>query len=1049
VSTRRISSSAALPVVIVLAAAIPWIGAAAPVFAAESDVSAVSNVTHVNPLIGTTGASGTEYGGMIPSTAPPFAMTRWSPMTRSNYVSRLPYHHNDTKITGFIGTHQPAIWMGDSGYVVGMPGVGTVKTAEADRGMAFTHANETAAVDKYTVNLTPAAGQTLKAELTGTSRVGQMRLTYPANVATNFVVQATRSGVTGNVKIDTVNKEITGYNPDRQDKNLGPTKAPNFKGYFVARFDTAFDSYGTAVGATQYAGTSDRTDQNVAGFVKFPTGTVTVNVRIGTSFISVAQARANLDAEIPNGQTFDTTAAATKAAWAEKLDRVDIEGATADQLTTFYTSMFHALQYPSEMSEGGRYYSAHDDTVHTGVSYTGYSLWDTFRAQNSFLTLFAPERVDDMTTSMLQDYQQSGWLPMWKNIAETNIMVGSNADSIIAENIAKGFDGFDLDLAYAAVRKNAMTPPDQDTTLWWGDRQQGTPIEARAGLTRYKEKGWVAADQTAESASRTLDYAYEDWAVAQVAKAVGNTTDEQFFLNRSKNYKNLFNTSTGLMQARKYDGSWTTGGWTEGNEWVYTNDVMHDMPGLIALKGGSAAYATWLDSYFAGGRNNHTNEPSHHIPYLYDYAGQPWKTQEKVREIAAANYKATPDGLSGNDDCGQMSAWYLFSAMGFYPVNPASGEYAVGSPMFDKVTLDLPGTTTPLVISSQGAATKKYVQGLSKNGTDITKPFLKHSDLTSGGNLTFTMNAAPQAWGATTPPPSSNLATGKAVTMVNGTEATNWGKPVANAVDGNVATMAQSTTSAPWSLRVDLGANTVAGRMEVNPEWKNYASSYDLKVSQDGTNWTTVASEADAGGTTGCAAHGVTKCGQLRSYQFPAVTARYVLLSVNSWVNATTGQPAASGYGWSLAEFGVFAPDSTNLALNRPATSTAACGATEGPEKAFNGSVSGGRSDKFCSPASPSWLRVDLGSAKAIKSFVVKHAGAGGEESSFNTKAFTIQTSNDGTTWTTRVTVTANTANVTTHPVTSVSARYFRLNVTTPTQTTNTATRIYELEVNG
>ncbi|MFI1092602.1 GH92 family glycosyl hydrolase [Streptomyces sp. NPDC020917] len=867
-----------------------------------------SNVDNVDPFIGTTGSSSTEYGGMIPSTAPPFGMTRWSPMTRVNYVSRLPYHLNDPKITGFIGTHQPAIWMGDSGYVVGMPGVGAVKTAEADRGLPYSHSDETASPEKYTVNMHPSPGQTLRAELTATSRVGMLRLTYPQGEASNFVMQATRAGITGNVHVDPATREITGYNPDRQDSNLGPFKATGFKGYFVARFDTAFASYGTASGATQYEGQDDRTDQNAAAYVRFPAGTVTVGVRIATSFISVAQARANLDAEIPDHQKFDTTVARTKAAWADKLDRVDISGASPGQRATFYTAMYHALQYPSEMSEHGRYYSAYDDKVHKGVSYTGYSLWDTFRAENAFLTLFAPERINGMVTSMLQDYQQGGWLPMWKNITETNIMEGTSADSVIAEDIAKGFHGFDLNLAYQAVYKDAMTPPDQDTTLWYGDRQQGTPVEARAGLTWYKQNGWVAADHTAEAGTRTLDFAYEDYAVAQVAKAAGKDSDAAYFLDRSKNYRNEYNAGTGFMQARNLDGSWAGGGWTEGDQWVYTNDVMHDVPGLIALKGGDEKFTSWLDSYFAGGHNNHTNEPSHHIPYLYDYSGRPWRTQELVHQIANANYKDAPDGLSGNEDCGQMSAWYLFSAMGFYPVNPASGQYAVGSPFFDKVTLKLPGGHRPLVISSPGAGANPYVQNLALNGKQITEPFLSQTDLTRGGHLDFTMNAAPQAWAATTTPPAPDpdLAHFKPVTMLNGTPATGWGKPTENAVDGNPSTLAQSTTGDPWSLQVDLGGATTVGRVSVAPDWENYPVGYDIKVSTDGSSWTTVASEADAGGTDGCAAHGVTKCGQSHTYAFTPVKARYVQLSVSNWASAKTGAPA-TGYGWALAEFGVYA----------------------------------------------------------------------------------------------------------------------------------------------
>ncbi|MDA3627162.1 GH92 family glycosyl hydrolase [Saccharopolyspora sp. WRP15-2] len=712
-----------------------------------------SNVDLVNPFIGTSGRSDTEYGGMIPSTAPPFAMTRWSPMTRQNYVSRTPYHYDDTKISGFIGTHQPAIWMGDSGYVVGMPGVGPVKTSPDDRALPFSHADEHAAPDRYSVRMQAGSGRTLKTEMTGTSRVGLLRTTYPEGVDTNFVLQATRSGVTGNVHVDPATREITGYNPDRQDSNLGPFKASNFKGYFVARFDTGFDSYGTATGGTLHEGQGDRTDGDLSAYVRFPSGTRTVQVRIATSFISLQQARANLAAEAPDDRSFEQIAETTRAQWNEKLNRVRLQGATADQQAIFYTSMYHALQYPSENSEQGRYYSAYDDEVHSGVSYTGYSLWDTFRAENAFLTLFAPERIDDMVTSMLHDYQEGGWLPMWKNITETNIMVGTNADSVIAEDIAKGFTGFDRNLAYEAVRKDAMTPPDKDTELAYFDRQQGTPVEARAGLTYYEQNGWVAADRTAESASRTLDYAYEDWAVAQVAKAVGKTDDAEMFLRRSANYKKLYNPATGFMQARNLDGSWAIGGWTEGDRWVYTLDVLHDVPGLMDLMGGQEKFAAWLDDYFAGGHNNHTNEPSHHVAYLYDDAGQPWKTQEAVRRIAAANYANRTDGLSGNEDCGQMSAWYVLSSLGIYPVNPASATYAVGSPFFDRAWVQLPNAPRPLTISAPGAATNQYVKSLSLNGQGINHPVLSHADLLRGGTLRFAMSDTPQGWGASSTPP--------------------------------------------------------------------------------------------------------------------------------------------------------------------------------------------------------------------------------------------------------------------------------------------------------
>ncbi|WP_281175032.1 GH92 family glycosyl hydrolase [Actinomadura oligospora] len=891
-----------------LTVVVPLAGTPGPASALAVSARAMStraagggNVDRVDPFIGTTGASDTEYGGMIPSTAPPFGMTRWSPMTRQNKVSVLPYRLGDPKITGFIGTHQPAIWMGDSGYVAGMPGVGEVKTAERDRGLPYSHRDETASPEQYAVDMHPSPGQTLRARLTATSRVGFLRLTYPKGAAANFVVQATRSGVTGNVHIDPARREITGYNPDRQDSGLGPFKAPHFKGYFVARFDTSFAGHGTANGAVRHDGQSDRTGPDVAGYVRFPAGAVTVTVRIATSFISVAQARANLDAEIPDGRSFDQTVAQVRAAWAAKLDRIRVQGGTRPQLTTLYTALYHALQYPSEMSEGGRYYSAYDDKVHRGISYTGYSLWDTFRAENALLILLAPERVNGMVTSMLQDYREGGWLPVWKNLTETNIMVGTNADSVIAEDIAKGFRGFDLNLAYQAVRKDAMTPPDYDTLLPYFDREPFAPVQARAGLTAYKKNGWVAADHSYAAGSRTLDYAYEDYAVAQVAKAAGKTSDAAYFLNRSKNYRKLYNRATGFMQARNRDGSWAPDGWVEGDQWAYTADVLHDIPGLIRLKGGNAAFAAWLDDHFGGGHNDPTNEPSHHIPYLYDYAGQPWKTQHLVRKIAATGFHTAPDGLPGNDDCGQMSAWYVFSALGFYPVNPASGRYAVSSPLFDKVTLDLPGSARPLVINAPGTATRPYIQGLKVNGRPVGRPFLAHTDLAHGGNLDFTMNQAPQRWGATTTPPPLNLALDRPATMINGTPAAQWGKPTANAVDGYPQTMAQSTGGAPWSLQVDLGRAASVGRVVVDPDWQNHPTAYDIKTSTNGTDWTTVARDPAAGGTTGCSAHGVKTCGQRRTYAFTPVKARYLRLEVHSWASAWTGTPLPWN-GWALKE---------------------------------------------------------------------------------------------------------------------------------------------------
>jgi len=470
---------------------------------------------------------------------------------------------------------------------------------------------------------------------------------------------------------------------------------------------------------------------------------------VGTSFLSVEQARANLRKEIP-GWDFDAVRRETAAKWNAKLGGVSVEGATNDQRAMVYTALYHALLYPREFSEGGRYYSAFDDAVHEGSSYTAYSLWDTFRAEFSLQTLLAPERVDGMITALLQNYKEGGWMPKWPNPSYTNIMIGTHADSLVAEALGKGFHGFDRELAWNAVWKDAMTPPEGDTTRRWYDREPHTPYEARGGLTYSKVLGFVPNDKTAESASRTLEDAYDDWCVAQIAKKLGKTADYEFFLKRSLNYEHVFNPATGFMQAKNSDGSWAgeKDGWTEGDHWVYTFAVLHDEPGLLQLMGGADKYNALLDEHFRGGHNVHKNEPSHHYGYLYDYSGEPWKTQAKVREIAAAEYANAPAGLDGDDDCGQMSAWYLFTAMGFYPVNPASGEYLIGSPLFSKMTLHLAGGKSFSVVAKDNSATNVFIQSATLNGVALDVPVISHREIVRGGTLAFVMGAAPSKWGA-------------------------------------------------------------------------------------------------------------------------------------------------------------------------------------------------------------------------------------------------------------------------------------------------------------
>ncbi|MGA2635555.1 MAG: GH92 family glycosyl hydrolase [Terracidiphilus sp.] len=712
-------------------------------------------VDRVNLHIGT-GDGVVAYGGTMPFVSTPFGMTNWTPQTRQNKVGGVSYKYQDSAITGFIGTHQPAIWMGDYGYVTIVPELDTIKTTPEERRMSFNHADEVTTPYYYSVSADAGQYRRIRTEITATEHSAIMRFTFPAIHNANIVVEATRPGIKGMIHFDPDKNEISGYNPDRMDAGLGPFVLPNFRGYFVVQFSKQSSSHGTYADSALRPGAETAMDSNVGAYLTFETkGSETVEVKIGTSFISIDQARENLNREIPDWN-FEAVSARLKKLWNDKLGMFSIEGASPDQEKIFYTALYHAMLYPKLFSEYGHYYSAFDDKIHPGVSYTAYSIWDIFRAEHSLLTLVAPERNGDMITALLQDYREGGWLPKWPNPSYTNIMIGTHADSLIAESVNKGFHGFDYKLAHEAVYKDAMTRPDEDTKHRWFDREPNTPYEARAGLTYSKQLGYIPDDKTAEDASSTLEESYDDWCVAQVAKALGKTSDYEYFLRRSLNYKLLFNPATGFMQARNSDGSWAdpSFGWTEGDKWVYTWAELHDIPGLMQLMGGADKFNAELDEHFRGGHNQHDNEPSHHYGYLYDYSGQPWKTQSKVREIAAKFYANDPGGIDGDDDCGQMSAWYIFTALGFYPLNPASGDYLIGSPLYSKITFDLPAGKAFSVTAVNNSEQNIYIQSAKLNGMPLKIPVIHYADIVAGGKLEFQMGPTPSRWAADWNPPA-------------------------------------------------------------------------------------------------------------------------------------------------------------------------------------------------------------------------------------------------------------------------------------------------------
>lgn len=709
------------------------------------------NVDYVNPYIGTADVpndGGAEYGGTMPFVEPPFAMTSWTPQTRFNDKPGVAsYNYADTRIFGFMGTHQAAIWMGDYGYVSLMPGVDALETWENDRSLPFSHKDEIVSPYYYSVSMDTGTSGKIKAEMTATEHCSILRLTYPQNTNASIVVEASRLGLTGEVAVNAARQEITGYNPDRIDAKLTSLQLPNFKGYFVVQINRPFAGSGTYSGNDIKPGATHALAKDVGAYVTFNTKqNDVIEVKVGTSFISLDQARANLNAEIPDWD-FAAVEKQLKRIWEQKLDEISINGCTRNQRVQFYTGMYHCLLYPRVFSEHGRYYSAFDDQIHNGVAYTDFSGWDIFRAEFSFLTLFSPERIDGMVQALLNDYQEGGWMPKWPNPSYTDIMLSTPADSMVAEAICEGFHGFDYNLAYQAVYKDAMTPPNEDTSHRWPDRSQGKPYSAREGLTYYKQYGYVPDDRTARAASCTLEHAYYDWCAAQVAKAVGKTDDYQFFKNRSLNYKNVFNPTTGLMNSRYANGTWAPAkdGWSEGGQDGYTFCVLHDVPGLIQLMGGATNFNNTLTARTTDLNALVNNEPGNHYLYLYDFSGQPAQCQNLVRD-ALTNFDSSASGLPGNDDCGQTSSWLLFADMGFYPVNPASGIYMIGSPVLGKIKLNLPNGRAFTVTTVNNSPKNKYIQSATLNGSPLNVPYITYWQITAGGSLKFIMGPTPSHW---------------------------------------------------------------------------------------------------------------------------------------------------------------------------------------------------------------------------------------------------------------------------------------------------------------
>lgn len=732
--------------------------AAAPAGAAAPAASSVpSPRASVNPLIGTD-----AHGHTYPGAVVPFGMVQLSPDTPiQGWDGCSGYHYSDSVIQGFSHTHLSGTGCGGLGDILLMPTVGEVHFDPGTPGNGyasrFSHAREVASPGYYRVLLQDPG---VIAELTATARCGFQRYTFPASDRAHVVLDLAH-GI-GNSPVDLTLRVENGttVSGSRVSDGWGGRRTV----YFVMQFSRPFASVGIEQDGQRLAdGTHEAHGRSVkAAFDYRTTAGQPILVKVGISATGIEGARRNLAAEIP-GWDFAATRAAAEKQWDTALGAAQVETPDPHVRTTFYTALYHACLAPTLFDDADGTYLGMDHQVHTGEgfhNYTTFSLWDTYRAEHPMLTLLQPGRVNDMVQSLFAEYRQSGlhtmpiW-PLWGN--ETWCMIGYHSAPVVADAYLKGFRGYDAEAVYQALKDTAL--------------------QNRNGMSTYKTLGYVASSPGAQATSKTLEYSVDDAAMARLAAALGHPDDARFFFARSTNYRNLYDRTTGFLRGRRADGSWrmpfVTNGmvgdeYTEADAWQYAFAVQQDVPGLVKLYGGDAAFVQKLDSLFDADPTIHTNIPDisgrigqyaqgdeqcHHVAYLYDYAGAPWKTQARVRQVMAAEYNDTPAGQCGNDDCGQMSAWYVLSAMGFYPVDPVGGVYALGSPAVSRATLHLDrahyGGRTFTLIAENNGPKNVYIQSATLNGKPLRRPWFTHAELAAGGTLRLVMGPKPNtAWGA-------------------------------------------------------------------------------------------------------------------------------------------------------------------------------------------------------------------------------------------------------------------------------------------------------------
>lgn len=703
-----------------------------------------------------------EYGQTLPAVLEPNGMNFWTPQTRDSEEKCIaPYYYRDSLFQGFRNSH----WIvggctQDYGSMTLMPLYGTLRCQAGERATRFSHADEVATPAYYAVSL-PDEG--IRAELTARSRSAIFRFTYQQAGKAYLVVTPNSDEGQGFVCIDTVNNRIYGYNPVHRIYQ-GWGQPAGFSGHFVVEFQKKISGYGTFSADSLFEAVSQQTGRPAVGiYVAFDVAAdEEVLVKAASSFVDADGAQRNLLSEIPHWD-FEQTRHELTDIWERRFSLIQVESDDREALAKFYGAFYRASFLPRTYNDvDGRYpaFATGKPVMQLAEGqtyYDDYSLWDTYRALHPLVNLITPQRGGEMMQSLVHKYEQGGWMPIfpcWNSY--TSAMIGDHGTAALADAWIKGITNFDIEKAYEGMRKNAF---DRPTTLEEYRNGMG-----RRALDSYVKYGYIPLEDsvpdafhTCEQVSRTLEYAYDDFALAQVAAALGKTDDCRALMERARNYRNVIDPRTGYAQGRHADGTFLnddnafhfTRFITEGAPCHYTWYVPQDPYGLMALMGGREVYAAKLDSMFTEGRYWHGNEPCHQVAFMFNYAGQPWKTQQAVRHILDTEYHNTPGGLAGNDDAGQMSAWYVFAAMGFYPVCPGTPYYMLASPSFPVVTL-YPEGGRPFTVKAKGASARNiYIQRATLNGRPYTRNYLNHADIVQGGVLELEMGPEPnREWGS-------------------------------------------------------------------------------------------------------------------------------------------------------------------------------------------------------------------------------------------------------------------------------------------------------------